>query len=431
MVGLLIAILIDISLVKIYDLTAKTLIPTQTKLLIFSFNSLCCLVLQFLAIQYLQGLTPTNRRSRRLGAKLPYQISLTALSLSGILIGLSIYQQFYHNYYDVLLSMLTLNINYGVACLFLIWLSVSFFNWYKSNRNLIVLSYFFSMLVISFSLFIVAVLSTAKMSYLPDQIVELLGGSSSVYIQRLLPLEEVNRISSVLSFLSIWVTSVLLMSYYRVKLVHTIVYWAILAIPLVYFAITYFFSYIIREVLVPYMHLSPLAISLLLGVFLTLSKPIGGLIFGLTFWNISRTIGYERSIRTYMIVSGWGIFLIFATNQALTQTVVPYPPFGLATITVLNLAGYFMLVGIHNSAALVSANTSLRRLIHKNALESRLLGLIGQAEFEMEVQEVVSKISRDKDLLDKNTDVSLDLDESELKRYLDFVIKEVKRDEGK
>jgi hypothetical protein len=68
----------------------------------------------------------------------------------------------------------------------------------------------------------------------------------------------------------------------------------------------------------------------------------------------------------------------------------PYPPFGLATISVLNLASFLMLLGIYNSATLVSANTNLRKSIHKHALESKLLNLIGHAEFEKEVQKTVN-----------------------------------------
>lgn len=78
--------------------------------------------------------------------------------------------------------------------------------------------------------------------------------------------------------------------------------------------------------------------TIVLGAFLSLSKPIGGLLFGLVFWNISRIIRYERNIKTYMIISGWGIFLIFSSNQAVTQMVSPYPPFGLVTVTILTTA---------------------------------------------------------------------------------------------
>jgi len=38
-----------------------------------------------------------------------------------------------------------------------------------------------------------------------------------------------------------------------------------------------------------------------------------------------------------------------------------------------------MLIGIYNSATLVSTNNELRRFIHKQAFESGLLSLIGHA----------------------------------------------------
>jgi hypothetical protein len=73
--------------------------------------------------------------------------------------------------------------------------------------------------------------------------------------------------------------------------------------------------------------------------------------------------------------------LIFAANQAAAQ-IVPgiYPPFGLATLTILNIAAYLVLLGIYNSAIHVSMNNNLRKSIRKHASESKLLGLIGQAE---------------------------------------------------
>ena len=129
-----------------------------------------------------------------------------------------------------------------------------------------------------------------------------------------------------------------------------------------------------------------------------------------------------------MIISGWGLFLIFAANQATTQ-IVPgiYPPFGLLTITVLNIAAFLMLLGIYNSATLVSANIELRKSIYKHALESKLLGLIGQAQMEREIQKTVKKISQDKDSLEKEEQQPMELNEQELKKYLDLVMREVKK----
>jgi len=205
-----------------------------------------------------------------------------------------------------------------------------------------------------------------------------------------------------MSFFSIWITTAILMNYYREKLVNAVAYWLILALPLVYFLITYFYQFFLAKMLISYLVIDPITVSIILSAFLLLSKPIGGLIFGAAFWNISKIIGYERNIRTYMIISGWGIFLIFAANQASAQMLTPYPPFGLATITVLATAAYLMLIGIYNSATLVTANNELRRSIYKHASEIKLLGMIGQAEMEKEIQKTVKQVTIDKYDLDKH-----------------------------
>jgi hypothetical protein len=130
-----------------------------------------------------------------------------------------------------------------------------------------------------------------------------------------------------------------------------------------------------------------------------------------------------------MIISGWGIFLIFSTNQAEEQIVGPYPPFGVATITVLNIAAFLILIGIYNSAVLVSANNDLRKSVYKYALESKLLGQIGRAEVEIEMQKAVMKITNgEKNLITKTDEEPIELDGRELKKYLEFVIHEVKKD---
>lgn len=128
-----------------------------------------------------------------------------------------------------------------------------------------------------------------------------------------------------------------------------------------------------------------------------------------------------------MVISGWGVFLIFAANQTLTQIINPYPPFGLVTVSALSMAAYFMLVVIYNSAVLVSANTNLRKSICNHALESKLLNILGHAEYEKEIQRTVGKIMKDNPTLEMDAKTEYELDEHELKRYLDIVLREVKK----
>ncbi|HZA70354.1 MAG TPA: hypothetical protein VE548_11705 [Nitrososphaeraceae archaeon] len=427
MIGLVVTSIIDVSIVKINDLIDKYFIPIQGKLILFAINSSVCLFLQFYLVRHIHISLQIDRLNRTLKVKVIYSVSLISLSALAGLIGFLIFEQVYNGYYNTLIVVGIIALGYGTAAGFVIWLSFLFFSWYKSHHDLIVLLYFISLSVIAFNLITTAIFTGVKVNDHPDLIGEYVGSSGDLTGGRHLLLDNIYRISSFMSFLSIWITTAILMNYYREKLINAIVYWVILSIPLVYFIITYFYQYVLGNILNSFLEIDPVSVSIILGAFLALSKPIGGLLFGLVFWNISRIIGYERNIKTYMIISGWGILLIFSSNQAATQIVIPYPPFGLVTITILVVASYLMLLGIYNSATLVSANNELRRTIHRRALESKLLGAIGHAEMEKEIQKTVKQISSDKEELEKELEEPVELDELELEKYIEFVVKEVRR----
>jgi hypothetical protein len=220
------------------------------------------------------------------------------------------------------------------------------------------------------------------------------------------------------------------MNSYKERLINVVIYWILLSVPLVYFLINYLFQFILLQILGPYLTTNPTTFSIIGTAFLSLSLPIGGLTFAIAFWKISRLVSYEKNIRTSMIISGWGILLIFSANQATLQTLTPYPPFGLATLTVLIVASFLVLLGIYNSATLVSLNNNLRKSIRKHALESRLIDLIGRAEMEKEIQKTVTKIIESQDTLETYKESEIELDEKELRRYIEVVLREVKKDKS-
>ena len=429
MIALIVTVLIDTSVVKINDLIDKYFIPLQSKVMLFAVNSSLCLLLQFLMIKYLQSSFKRDRLNNTFKVQSFYKISLISLCVLATFIGFLIFQLFYNNYYNTSISIFIITISYGTATAFIIRLSLLFFSWFKSNHNLIVFLYFISMLVIVFNLIMTAAYTSVKVSELPNPTGEYVGASGFFSNDRYSLLENVYRIFSFMSFFSIWITTAVLLINYRKKpSSNAIVYWIILSVPFVYFLITYFYQYILGDILISYLEIDPITVSIILGAFLALSKPIGGLVFGVAFWKISRIMSYEKKIMTYMIISGFGIFLIFAANQAATQTIPGiYPPFGLLTITVLNIAAFFMLLGIYNSATLVSANRNLRKLIRKHALESKLLGLLGHAEMDNEIRKTVKEITRDKDVLERYKEAEFEFDEKELEKYVNSVIRETKK----
>jgi hypothetical protein len=423
--ALIAIILIDTSVVKIYEIIDKDFAPSQLKILLFSGEALLCLLLQFLLLKQVWNSFKTNQSHSRLQVR----ISLISLSVLGILIAIMIFQLYYFNQYSSFLTLAIIIISYGTAAGFIIWLSWMFLSWYRSTHKFIIFLYFMSMSLIAFNLIMTAALASAKVTDRPDQIGVYVGGGGDISGGRYIILDIIYRISSFTSFIGIWLTTAILMTYYREKLLNTITYWIIMLIPLAYFIITYFYQFILGSTLNSYLEFDPVTFSIVLVVFVSLSKPIGGLIFGIAFWNTARTVSYEKKVRTCMLISGWGVFLIFAANQGVTQQVTPFPPFGIPTITVLNIAAYLVLLGIYNSAKLVSVNNNLRKSIYKHAVESKILHLIGHAEMEKEIQKTVTKIIQSQENMEVEREIGIELDQKELRKYIDIVIKEVKKDD--
>jgi hypothetical protein len=287
------------------------------------------------------------------------------------------------------------------------------------------------MSIIAFNLIITAAYTTLNIYDRPIQIREFVGGSIDISVGRFVILDNIYKISAIAAFVSIWITTAILLSKYRNRLISSIVYGIVLSIPLAYFLINYSYQYIFGNLLTYYLTSDPITVSIIITTFLSLSKPVGGLTFGIVFWKISNNLRYERNIKKYMLLSGWGIFLLFTTNQAIGQALIPYPPFGLVTITVLMLAGNLTLLGISNAAVSVSINTNLRQLIFKRVIDAKLLGSIGKAERDTALKKAVDRIFQDKEIYKVEKKIDIDLDEKELKKYIDFIVDEVKENKRK
>lgn len=416
--------LIDTSFVKIYEIIDKDFAPIQSKMLLFSVEALSCLILQFFLLKQVWN----SFKSSQLHGRLQVGISIVSLSVLGTLIATMIFQMYYYNQYSSFITIALIAISYGTAAVFIFWLSWLFLSWYSSTHRFIILLYFISMVLIAFNLVLTATYACAKVADRPDQIGVYVGGGGEVSGGRYVLLDIIYRISTFTSFVGIWITTATIMTSYREKLINAITYWVIMLIPLVYFIITYFYQFILGSTLNTILESDPVTFSIILVAFLSLGRPIGGLIFAIALWNTARTISYEKNIKTCMLISGWGIFLIFAANQGVNQQTTPFPPFGITTLTILNVAAYMVLLGIFNSAKLVSVNNNLRKFIRRHAmLKSNLLDLIGHAEMEKEIQETVTEIIESQEIRNIQTEREVEFDAKELRRYIDIVIKEVKK----
>lgn len=146
----------------------------------------------------------------------------------------------------------------------------------------------------------------------------------------------------------------------------------------------------------PLLNVEPVSYGIVLTLAFTFSKPARGILFGIAFWSIARSIRQSSIVRDYMTISTYGLVLLFVSNQAIVLAEVPYPPFGLATVSFVGLSAYIVLLGIYSSAVSVSEDSKLRQTMRSAALkEPKLLESIGTAQMEQEIQRRVITVTKE------------------------------------
>lgn len=232
-------------------------------------------------------------------------------------------------------------------------------------------------------------------------------------------------LSSIVSFMAMWIATILLLRHHSKKL-GVVKYWILVTMPLVYFLSQ--FQPMFLDLLLDYRSSNLIVFNILYTLFFSLSKPIGGILFGIAFWIIARSVHYS-GVSDYLMIAGYGVLLFFTSNQATVLINLPYPPFGMATISFVGLSSYLLLVGIYASAISVAEDSTLRKSIRKLAVkESKLLDSIGSAQMEQEIQKRVIALSKETEkLMIEQTGVETSLSEEDAKEYILEVLTELKR----
>jgi hypothetical protein len=130
-----------------------------------------------------------------------------------------------------------------------------------------------------------------------------------------------------------------------------------------------------------------------------------------------------------MMISAYGMMLLFFSNQATGLALVPYPPFGLATVSIFGLSSFLIFVGSYSSAISVAEDSELRKSIRRYAIqESRLSDSIGMAQMEREIERnVLAFTKRNQDKMTEETGIQPSLSEIDMKQYLEQVLQEVSK----
>ena len=202
----------------------------------------------------------------------------------------------------------------------------------------------------------------------------------------------------------------------------TIKYWTIVSIPLILY-ISQFFVQINSQIIFE-LTSNITSFSITLTIIFIFSKLIGGLLFGIPFWIIAKTIN-NSAIKTSMTIAGFGFVFLFLTNQANGMVVTPYPPFGITTSLFFGFSSFLIMIGFYCSAIYISENRDIRKLIKNDILKYDLLSQMGSRFIEDKTISYINQIrkSTKNELFIDYT--GLFLNDEDIKQYIKNVINEI------
>ena len=430
-VSLMAILVVDTSIFRISDLIRINMTTDWTTPL-FIMLSVLFLILQYFTLSFVRSKNRHAIEARGLGVQSLSKLVLPVQFVLSGLIVVTILEVVLLNYTDTRIVFFNAIISYSAAIFLLGILAQKFFHWFRLNRNKVVLMYSISSSLLAikslFSLALITVMSSGIPLYVGSSQV---GGMTLPISANPLAstLNEVLAISSVLSFVFFWIATAMLLTSYAKRL-GRVTYWALLSIPLVYFLSQ--FPALLFKVFEDLLISNPSFYGILLTILFGLSATVGGILFGIAFWLISRHLESGNPVRDYTLIAAFGISLFFVADQGgsvLYRIGGIYPPFGLPTISAMTLASYFMLVGIYFSAISVAQDSKLRKIIRKSVQEElHLLDRIGTAEMQKDIEnKVIHFAKRETRGLVEESGVESSLSENDIQSYLKQVLDEVQR----
>ncbi len=353
-------------------------------------------------------------------------IAIIALVIAQILISAQ---------YNTVSLVVALSISYGLWIITLGLLSRAFFSWIRSSRssgnttmgskgNIMVL-----ILALSMVAYVVnGVTGLANHLAILQQQLEVVTSADVAFFPEFDPESPVSQIGTVyqisgsVAYVLTWIGTVLLLRPY-IHRIGKIKFYAIMGSAMVYYLISY--------PLFVLGYLTPAGESdvdimnniLIIGI----GSIFSGIIFGVAFLSVARTLQKGSALREYMIIAAYGLLLFYVAGSAQVSQAA-YPPFGLASVAFTGLSCYLIYTGLYSSAISVSQDLTLRQSIRQSVREqSKFLDSMGTAQMESELQTRVLKTAKKaSDSMEEESGVESSMTEDDMKDYMEIVMNELK-----
>jgi hypothetical protein len=373
-------------------------------------------VTQYYILAYVKQ---NNKNSKaRMGLlNLIHRIVTAAQFLLAGIIALVILQMLIAQEYSTVTLYAALSISYGLWIVTLGFLAKIFFSWYRSKKNLMVLIFALSMVayVINgvFGLY-------GQIDELAKRDLIIESGEVAIFPESPSSILTVYQSASSVAYVLTWIATVMLLRPYIGKL-GKLKFWSIMGATMAY--------YLVQFPLFTLGYFTPSENSNAMTNILifSLSAIFTGILFGVAFLSVARTLKIGTAVRNYMVIAAYGFILFYVAGSALVLQAA-YPPYGLVSVSFTGLSCYLIYNGLYFSAISVSHDLTLRQSIRKSVMEqSKLLDSIGTAEMQRKVQTQVLTIAKKTSAaMEEKSGVEASMTEGEMKEYVELVIKEVR-----
>ena len=378
-------------------------------------------VTQYFILGYVKQ-TDKENRARVLHLGITHSIvSVAQLILVGIL-AFVILQIIILQQYNTLTLYASYVISFGLWIATLGLLAKAFFSWYRlSNKNFMVLILALSMIafvfngaanLVYYSSFLSeqkSVVTSSDVAYFPEFDVETLVNQANL----------VSQASNIISYVLIWIGTVKLL-YPYIRKFGRVKFWAIMVAPMIYYLINF------PLFVLGFFNASENIDAMTNIIIFNFAAIFTGVIFGVAFLSVARTLKKESDLRNHMIIAAYGFILFYIAGSA-TASQAAYPPYGLASISYIGLSCYMIYSGLYSSAITVSQDIALRNSIRKSVTEqSKLLDSIGTAQMQQELESRVLTISKKvSDKMEEETGVETSMTLEDIKEQIEMVRKEI------
>jgi|SRR5687768_4365672 len=370
---------------------------------------------------YILAFVNYNNKSHHVRAQFLHTIhkivTVIQYSLVGIVL-LVILQILTAQQYNTILLHLAISISYLLWIVMFSLLAKAFFSWYRSKKNLMILIFALSMIAYVTN-------GVLGLYYQLDDLAKRnllrMLGDIAVFTESPSPTDIVYQIAGSVSYILTWIATVMLLRPYIEKF-GKVRFWIMMGAPMIYYLIE--FPLFSLGIFSPSEDSNAMTNILIFS----LSAVLAGILFGVAFLSIAKTLKIGTPARNYMIIAAYGFVLFYIGGSAWTAQAA-YPPYGLISVSFTGLSCYLIYNGLYFSAVSISQDMTLRQAIKKSVMEqSKLLHSIGTAEMENEIQKQLLPVARKtSELMTDKTGIEASMDENDIKAYVQLVIKELSK----